>query len=153
VEGIIGLGQPGEDAALGGVRPGRDLVPADFARALGDLAAEDIAQELRAQAHAEDALARFGAGLEEAFFRREPGEFVLFVDVHGAAHDDEEIEGVEPGQGLAVPEVRVGEGVAVLFGPNGYFALFFKTFVTQAVQTHGRPPHWVGVGCRAEECL
>ncbi|MEI9893592.1 MAG: hypothetical protein WDN28_06760 [Chthoniobacter sp.] len=62
---------------------------------LVDLATEYVGQELRAEADAEDGFAGVDGAPQELFFRHQPRMVAVLVDIHPAAHDHEQVEGVE----------------------------------------------------------
>ena len=62
-------------------------------------AAQNVGEQLAAQADAQHQLAGVDGAPDEALLGGQPGVGVVLVDVHGAAHDHQEVEALRSGQG------------------------------------------------------
>jgi len=123
-------------SGAGGGTPA-DGPPADFADGvLVDTGAEDVGEQLRAKADAEDGAAVGEGAGKEIFFSAKPGMGAVLVDVHRAAHDDEAVDFGEVGSGGAGEPRGGGEGVAAFAGPAGDFGRPFKGDVLEDVEAH-----------------
>ena len=118
------------------VRPG-DGKPAEFVLGiLNNARAERIGDQLRAEANADDPFALRQGGFDERAFRFQPGPVAILVNIHLAAHDHEEVEGVERGQGIAAIEMMDADGVAMLRRPGRDFPRTFKGGVLEDGDVH-----------------
>ncbi len=99
-----------EHGEVFGILGKADWKPADFDFGITrNLCAQDIGDELCAEAHTDDGFVCVNGFADERLFGGEPWMFGFFVDVHGAAHDDKPVEGVEAGHRLAVLEAGGGD--------------------------------------------
>jgi hypothetical protein len=97
-------------------------VPADLLelRLVYD-APQRVGDELPAQTDAQNRLTPGDAGADEPLLGRQPRILVVLVDVHGTAHDDEQIDAHRAGQGARPSGVfvdqRPGDLVTAALGP------------------------------------
>ena len=105
----------------GGFRGSRhaDRIPAHFELGvLIDFSSQDIGNELRAEAYAQDREPALDGGPDQGFFVPQPGVKPMLIDIHGAAHDDQKIHGLDGGRGVAAIPMRGGKGVSAVGGPE-----------------------------------
>ena len=75
-------------------------------RRRADLAAQRIGQQLVSETDAEERLVALGhPGADRRLLVLQPGEAILLPDVHGPAHDHEDVVAIEIGDGLAAVEL------------------------------------------------
>ncbi len=131
-------GKMGEERVLADGIEGADGKPADLElRVLVDFAAHDIGDELGAEANPQDRLSLTDDLRDEGFLGDQPGVVAMLVDMHPAAHDDQEIDCGGIGGGVAAIPVGAGELVAFVRGPVCDLAGALAGGVLQEVDVHG----------------
>ena len=85
----------------------RNIKQIDLADGGGtDLAAQRIGQQLMAETDAEKRLVALGdPSADGRLLILQPGEPILLPDVHRSAHDHEDVEAIEVGNGVAAIEL------------------------------------------------
>ena len=106
-------------------------------RILDDAGAEGVGEELGAEADPDRGFPGGDVGGDERPLGAQPGMVAVLVDVHRAAHDDEEVHGFGGGEGLAAVEVGRGHGGAARARPVGDGAWAFAADVLENVEVHG----------------
>ena len=115
---------------------GLSLAGEGLAREIWSLAAHDIRDQLGAQANAQYRLSLANDFGDERLLSDKPWVKIMLMDIHPAAHDDQEVDHRRIRRGITTVPVRTGHVVPIGSRPDRDLARPLAGGVLQIVEVH-----------------